>query len=189
MYSPCQVLQALMGWAWLGWLVLTFLFLPTLWIVAAARNWGDNFFDTWNSDRSVNFQSSGGGGCPIADIGTDTGLPPGPGRVQPPSDGRHERSIQSRVEREVRAREQVWNFEKEAAKMRARLTSWIGHRRESQDARAAAQVDLEHGGLYIYSTQMAARKKQERNSVPPSPPLPPNGALRLNVEGAAHTAP
>jgi hypothetical protein len=175
-----------MGWAWLGWLCLTFLFIPTLWIVAAARNWGDDFFDTWNYDRFAIVHTRGGNRC-IPEAGTDTGLPSA--IVQPPSEGPHEKSLQSRVEREVQAREQVWNFEKEAAKMRARLNSWIGHRRQSRDARTATQVDLEHGGPYPYNRQLHLVKKQEPNSLPPSPPLPPNGALRLNVGGVTHVAP
>jgi len=182
-YSPCQVLQALMGWAWLGWLSLTFLFIPTLWIVAAARNWDDNFFDTWNYDHSANVHSSSSG-CRNPATGPDIGLPSV--LVQPPSESPHEKSLQSRVEREVQAREQAWNLDKEAAKLRARLNSWIGHRRQSRDA---IQVDLERGGPYSHNRQAHLDKQQEANSLPPSPPLPPNGALRLNVEGAAHTAP
>ena len=172
-----------MGWAWLGWLCLTFLFIPTLWIVAAARNWDDNFFDTWNHDRSATVHSSSGGRR-VPDTGHDIGLPSM--LNQPPSEGPHEKSLQSRVEREVRAREQIWNLDKEAAKMRARLNSWIGHRRRSRDA---IHVDLEHGGPHFYSRQAHLDKKQEANNLPPSPPIPPNGALRLNVEGAVQTAP
>jgi len=176
LYSSCQTIQALMGCAWLGWLCLTVLFIPTLWIVGAARNWHDNFFDTWNYDRSTNVHSnSDGRRIPV------TGLPSVLG--QPP------KALQSRVERELQARERVWNLDKEAAKMRARLNSWIGHRRQSRDVRVATQVDLEHGGPYLYSKRAHLDKTQEANSLPPSPPLPPNGALRLNVEGAAHTTP
>jgi len=175
-----------MGWAWLGWLCLTFLFLPTLWIVAAARNWDDNFFDTWNHGHSVNVHPSIGGRH-IRDTGPDIGLPSA--LVHLPSEDPHEKSLQSRVERDLRAREQAWNLDTEAAKMRARLNSWIGHRRQSRDARVAIQVDLEHGGPSLYSRQTHLDKKQEANSGLQSPPLPPNGALRLNVEGAAHTAP
>jgi len=171
-----------MGWAWLGWLCLTFLFIPTLWIVAAARNWGDDFFDTWNYDFSTNFHTRGGNRC-IPGDGTDIGLPSIP--VQPPSEGSHEKSLQRQVEREVQAREQAWNLEKEAAKMRARLNSWIGHRRQS---RAAIHVDLERGGPYPYSKQGHVIKKQDPNIIPPSPPSPPDGALRLNVKGAARIA-
>jgi len=181
-YSSCQTLQALMGWAWLGWLCLTFLFIPTLWVVGAARNWHDNFFDTWNYDRSaIAHSNSGGRRIP------DTGLPPVLG--QPALQDPQEKALQSRVERELQARERVWNLDKEAAKMRARLNSWIGHRRQSRDVRVAIQVDLEHGGPYLHSRQAHLDKTQEANSLPPSPPLPPNGALRLNVEGAANTTP
>lgn len=172
-----------MGWAWLGWLCLTFLFLPTLWIVAAARNWDDNLFDTWNYDRSAHVHAGSGGGRNPA-IGPAIGPPLVV--VQPPSEGAHEKSLQNRVEREVQAREQAWNLDKEAAKLRARLNSWIGHRRQSRDA---IHVDLERGGPYFQGRQAAFEKKLEANSLPPSPPLPPNGALRLNVEGAARTAP
>jgi hypothetical protein len=181
-YSPCQILQVLMGWAWLGWLCLTFLFIPTLWIVAAARNWDNNCFDTWNYDHAATIQPGGGGRrVPDTGTGTDIGLLP----TQPVSKGPLEKSMQSRVEREVLAREQVWNLEKEAAKMRARLNSWIGHRRQSR-----AAVDLEHGGPHLYNNQVHTRKSQGSTSLAPSPPLPPNGALRLNVEGTeAHKAP
>ena len=172
-----------MGWAWLGWLCLTFLFLPTLWIVAAARNWDDNLFDTWNYDRAAHVHSGSGSGRNPA-IGPVIGPPLV--IVQPPSESAHEKSLQSRVEREVQAREQAWNLDKEAAKLRARLNSWIGHRRQSRDA---IQVDLERGGPYFHSRQAHIEKKLEATSLPPSPPLPPNGALRLNVEGAARTAP
>jgi len=185
MYSSCQVLQALMGWAWLGWLCLTLLFIPTLWIVAAARNWDDNFFDTWGYGRSANFHTRGGNHR-IPDNGTSNKVPSVP--VQPPSEGPHANSLQSQVERDVRAREQAWNFEKETAKIRARLNSWIGHRRQSRDARAAAHVDLEQGRPYLYNRPSQLNKMQQPNlSLPPSPPLPPNGALRLNVEGTAPT--
>jgi len=177
-YSPCQILQALMGWAWLGWLCLSFLFIPTLWIVAAARNWDDNIFDTWDYNRSANTHIRGGSRR-IPDTATGIGL--SSVLVQPPSEGSREKSQQTRVEREVQAREQVWNFEKEAVKMRARLNSWIGHRRESRNAQAATQVDLEYGRPYIYYKYTV--NKQEHNNLPPTPPLPPNGALRLNVEG------
>jgi len=186
MFSPCRVLQALMGWAWLGWLCLTFLFLPTLWIVAAARNWDDNFFDTWNYNRTAHVDARGGNRG-IPDTGTNIDLPSLP--VQRPSEGAHEKSLQSRVEREVQAREQVWNFEKEAAKMRARLNSWIGDRRRSRDARASTQVDLEHGKPYIYNRQVQIVKKKEPKGLPPSPPPPPNGALGLNIKGEAEIAP
>jgi len=168
-----------MGWAWLGWLCLTFLFLPTLWIVAAARNWDDNFFDTWDYNRIVRVHTHGG----VPDTGTNIGLTSV--LIRPP-EASHEKSLQTRVEREVQAREQVWNLEKEAAKMRARLNSWIGHRRRSREA---TQVDLEHGGPHIYNRQVHTVKEQGPNGPPPSPPLPPNGALRLNVESETHINP
>lgn len=181
MFTPCQILQALMGWAWLGWLCLTLIFLPTLWIVAAARNWDDNFFDTWDYKHIVHVHTRGGNRG-IPNTGIDIGLPSVPA-------GSHEKSLQSRVEREVQAREQVWNLEREAAKMRARLNSWIGHRRRSRDAQAAIHVDLEHGGPQLYSRQVQTVKKQELNIVPPPPPSPPNGALRLNLESEAYIVP
>lgn len=172
-----------MGWAWLGWLCLTFLFLPTLWIVGAARNWDVNFFDTWNYNPTAHVHTHGGN--PDASINID--LPSLP--VQRPSEAAHEKLLQSRVEREVQAREQVWNLEREAAKMRARLNTWIGQRRLSRDARAATQRDLEHGEPYIYNRQMGIVKKEEPKNLPPTPPPPPNGALRLNVVGEAQNAP
>jgi hypothetical protein len=184
MYSPCQILQVLMGWAWLGWLSLTFLFLPTLWIVAAARNWDDNFFDTWDYTHTVHHVHTHDGNRSIPVNGTHIGLTSV--LVRPP-EGSHEKSLQSRVEREVKAREQVWNLEREAAKMRARLNSWIGHRRQSREA--TQQVDLEYGGRFSYSRQVHTIKKQEHNGSPPSPPLPPNGALRLNIESEARITP
>jgi len=166
-FSPCQVLQALMGWAWLGWLCVTFLFIPTLWVVAAARNWDDNFFDTWGSDHSADVHTSGGNRR-IPDAGPD-------------SEGSHEKSVKSQVELEVQAREQDWNLEKEAAKIRARLNSWMGHRRQSREARAAAGVDLERGRPHVDSGEA-------HRSLPPLPPLP-NGALRLNVGDVAPMVP
>jgi len=183
-YSPCQVLRALMGWAWLGWLCLTFLFIPTLWIIAAARNWNDDFFNTWGFDRSVHIPIKKGG-RPVPDTGPDIGLP-----VMVVTEAPREKSGQGQVEREVRAREEVWNFDKEAAKMRGRLNSWIGHRRQSREARAAAGGDLEHGGSYLYGRQGHHGKKPKSNNlVPPVPPLPSNGVLGLTVEGVAVAAP
>lgn len=41
------MLQLLMAWAWLGWVTLTFLLVPTVWLVSSQQNWKGQYFDTW----------------------------------------------------------------------------------------------------------------------------------------------
>lgn len=59
-----------MAWAWLGWLTITFLLVPTIWLVSAQRNWGGQHFDTWGHRTfhgDYTYNGNGGGNTMFRD--------------------------------------------------------------------------------------------------------------------------
>ncbi|CAG7848856.1 SubName: Full=Uncharacterized protein {ECO:0000313/EMBL:CCA74990.1} [Serendipita indica DSM 11827] len=52
-YSPCRVLQAMIAWAWLGWIVITFILLTSTFFALRAGNWGVSIFEAWEVERRV----------------------------------------------------------------------------------------------------------------------------------------
>jgi len=161
-FAPCRILQALMGWAWLGWLCITALYLPTLWIVAATQNWDENFFDTWGfTIPSLPSPNISGGIRHFPEAGTRNRLPSVP--IRSASEEYRENSLEIKVEREILVEGGHRNFEREASKIRARLNSWMGHRRRSIEGQAPGWMDVERG--------VELDKKQEPDGLPSLPKM------------------
>jgi len=46
-YSQCNLLQAILAFAWLGWITITFLLLGSLFFAFRSRGWQDDSYEAW----------------------------------------------------------------------------------------------------------------------------------------------
>ncbi|KAG8786368.1 hypothetical protein FRC16_001743 [Serendipita sp. 398] len=63
-FSPCRVLQAMMAWAWLGWVTITFILLTSIFFSFRARSWELLIYSAWEVHRpsEANFVDAHGRG-------------------------------------------------------------------------------------------------------------------------------
>ncbi|KAG8808219.1 hypothetical protein FRC17_004051 [Serendipita sp. 399] len=50
-FSPCRVLQAMMAWAWLGWITITFILLASMVFAFRAKRWDLPIHSAWEVQR------------------------------------------------------------------------------------------------------------------------------------------
>ncbi|PVF99203.1 hypothetical protein CPB86DRAFT_315518 [Serendipita vermifera] len=86
-YSPCVILQVLMAWAWLGWITLTLLFFPTIFLAFRNRSWQHDHHDVWghrtfNSGKGINMDNMFKSEDAPPSVPSKTGLERGKGRAE-----------------------------------------------------------------------------------------------------------
>jgi hypothetical protein len=67
-----------MAWAWLGWITLTLLLFPTLFLAVRSRSWQQDHFDVWghrtfNSGQGINMNPFKGQEPPAVPSKTNLG--------------------------------------------------------------------------------------------------------------------
>jgi len=54
-FSQCRILQAMMAWMWLGWIVITFLLIPMLYFSITRDCWAGRVYDGWQPEAETSF--------------------------------------------------------------------------------------------------------------------------------------